>query len=238
MPKLFSTLLFLISIQVIGQSIKLQGRYIEDAGIIVKTITFDDNEKRFSFTHFRSAPDNTDASVNGTGTYRIKGDTLFLFYDNNTPQTKVLKKHEIIGEPTANNKTDMNVQVIDAANGKPIPGCSLTFEFDSKRKVFRTTDTLSNAFISLKASDYPITITATTIDYATDSLAVQTAGNYDIRLFLTAFSKETINNGQVAAYKIRAISDDTIELTPLNSTTDWKSRYRKQRQPTLLKSMK
>ena len=81
--------------------------------------------------------------------------------------------------------------------------------------------------LPVKASWFPLTIKATKIGYETGSLDIKTSGNYDARLFLNALKKENISRGQVAIYKIKAIADDVIELTPLNTASDWKSKYKR-----------
>src|SRR5690349_11356217 len=132
MPKLFSIILFLVSIQGIGQSIKLKGQYDEVAGVALKSICFDDKNGRFLFTRFRLGVNNSDASLSGTGDYQINADTLLLIFDNNSENTQPLEKHEIISKPIENHNANMTIQVIDATDGKPVNGCSVTFESGSE----------------------------------------------------------------------------------------------------------
>ena len=148
MLKILLLVLLVIPLPGIGQNIQLQGSYYEQAGIITKSFFFTKSDNRFSFTRYRSAPDNSDASLNGTGKYYFKADTLFLLFDNDNVSDKEnivpQKKPAVISQAWPVHKNNLHVEVVDAASEQPINDCTVTVEDRIKNKVASITDSLAH----------------------------------------------------------------------------------------------
>ena len=198
---------------------ELSGRYSTHEPIGGVSLLFD-NEKET----FRYAADNCAGGIFGNGTYSIKKNKLYLYFEKKPQVPQIPIKPPIISvDSSAKESYTITVKVMN--NKKPDIPISSASVHAVGTKTGAITDSNGLATINL---NYPhidrLTISAA--DCEAETIYLGGPGVYSITVFIKCGSAIYIDNGQVQTYDIGYYDEDYIELRTIYSIGE-KSNYKK-----------
>jgi hypothetical protein len=205
---------------------KFDGEYATQPGVYGESITFNDKDKTFALKHY-----NCNLSIEGKGSYTIKGKILQLHFEKK-PQLPaapgVPGKQPIVNNKPGNYKIDVRV-VEDQDTTRPVENISIHLKGTTTGAVTNKEGIASVEYTSSK--DLALEVSGPLVKMQTVTLKEN--GQYSITLYLQYLKPEIIylNNGEIYTYKIDKHRGEEIELSMVYSTGEngpvWK--YRKRR---------
>jgi hypothetical protein len=199
---------------------ELSGNYSTHEPIGGVSISFDSEQKTFSYIG-----DNCAGGIFGKGTFGIKKNKLYLYFEKKPQLPEIPIKLPIISVDSSGKESyTINVKVMN--NKKPDTPISSASVHAVGTKTGAITDRNGVATFKLNYPPHIDFLTISAADCEAEPVYLGEPGIYSITVFIKCGSAIHIDNGQVQTYDIGYYDEDYIELRTLYSNGE-KSNYKK-----------
>lgn len=222
MKRVIIFLLLMLTRNVYGQEIELQGRY--GASFIGgESINFVGKDS-FYFGGFYCT-----WGVHGKGRCEIKDGYLYLYFEKSKtkPVAKTVRP-AIITKSVSNDSISTIQLTVADYDGHSIPYATAELERSKNPRSGTITDTAGQALFRIKGKSSAITLRVSAIGMETANLTLAGGADYTIQVFLRQDpeTEKELNNGEVSIYEIDDFAEDFISMRPKNSAGPFR-KYRK-----------
>jgi hypothetical protein len=218
MKKLLLIYVLLSTLHTAGQ--ELSGKYSTHEPIGGVAILFDKEQETFNYS-----ADNCAGGIFGKGTFSIKKNKLYLYFEKKPQLPEIPIKVPLISvDSLAKEGYSITVKVMNNKKADtPIPSASVHV---AGTKIGAITDSKGIATLKLNYPSHIDRLTISAVDCEAETIYLREPGVYSITVFINCGSAIFIDNGQVQTYDIGNYDEDYIELRTIYSGGE-KSDYKK-----------